>query len=390
MRHPQTDSTPWVPPASRLTVARTTAARPAKTSSSASSTPASGRSTRASPTTAPTRTAARSTTERSACDFGNTAQNADDAPFTCNNKLIGARQMLDTYRAIIGAEPDEFDSARDDDGHGTHTASTAAGNAGVQASVFGVNVAARSPASPRAPTIVAYKALGNLGGFTSDLAAAIDQAVADGVDVINYSIGGGASLSAPTTLAFLFAADAGVFVATSAGNDGPGAGHDRRPRRRAVGDRGRREHAEPLLPGHRRARATAQAYTGASITGGTGARARSSTPPTPAATGADLCLRHARPGQGHRQDRRSAARRQRPRREEPRGVQRPAASGMVLYNTDRRRQPVHRQPLASRPCTSTRRRDCAIKAYIALDGADPTATHQGTGDDRRRAPTRRR
>ena len=40
-----------------------------------------------------------STTERSACDFGNTAVNPDDAPFTCNNKLIGARQMLDTYRA---------------------------------------------------------------------------------------------------------------------------------------------------------------------------------------------------------------------------------------------------------------------------------------------------
>ncbi len=46
--------------------------------------------------------------------------------------------------------------------------------------------------APRAQ-IIAYKGLGNLGGFTSDLAAAIDQAVADGVDVINYSIGGGAA-----------------------------------------------------------------------------------------------------------------------------------------------------------------------------------------------------
>jgi hypothetical protein len=54
------------------------------------------------------------------------------------------------------------------------------------------------------------------------LAAAIDQAVLDGVDVINYSIGGGASLIGADDIAFLFAANAGVFVATSAGNSGPG------------------------------------------------------------------------------------------------------------------------------------------------------------------------
>jgi subtilisin family serine protease len=70
------------------------------------------------------------------CEFGNTAHNPNDAPFTCNNKLIGARQMLATYRALVGAAPDEFNSARDDNGHGTHTASTAAGNAGVAASRY--------------------------------------------------------------------------------------------------------------------------------------------------------------------------------------------------------------------------------------------------------------
>jgi subtilisin family serine protease len=156
------------------------------------------------------------------CEFGNTAQNSNDAPFECNNKLIGARQMLDTYRFFIGADPDEFDSARDDDGHGTHTASTAAGNAGVEASVFGIPRGTISGIAPRA-RVIAYKALGNLGGFTSDLAAAIDQAVADGVDVINYSIGGGAGLPGGDEIAFLFAANAGVFVATSAGNSGSGA-----------------------------------------------------------------------------------------------------------------------------------------------------------------------
>ncbi len=157
------------------------------------------------------------------CEFGNTSHNADDAPFTCNDKLVGARQMLDTYRSIVGADLREYDSARDDNGHGTHTASTAAGNWGIPASILGSELGNISGMAPRAQ-IVAYKALGTLGGFTSDLAAAIDQAVADGVDVINYSVGGGASLLGADDIAFLFAADAGVFVATSAGNEGPGAG----------------------------------------------------------------------------------------------------------------------------------------------------------------------
>ena len=160
------------------------------------------------------------------CEFGNTAHNPADVAFSCNNKLLGARQMLDTYRAVIGADPDEFDSARDDDGHGTHTTSTAAGNAGVDAWILGSPVG-DGPIRGIAPRarVIAYKGLGNLGGFTSDLAAAIDQAVADGVDVINYSIGGGASTTmGADEIAFLFAADAGVFAATSAGNSGPGPG----------------------------------------------------------------------------------------------------------------------------------------------------------------------
>ncbi len=155
-----------------------------------------------------------------ACDFGNTAHNPNDAPFTCNNKLVGARQILPTYRAVVGAIPEEFDSARDDAGHGSHTASTAAGNAGVEATVLGKDVGQISGVAPRAH-IIAYKGLGDLGGFGSDLAAAIDQAVADGVDVINYSIGSSTAAIGPDDLAFLYAADAGVHVATSGGNSGP-------------------------------------------------------------------------------------------------------------------------------------------------------------------------
>lgn len=151
---------------------------------------------------------------------------------TCNNKLIGAQYFNSSFggdAGIAATRPWEFLSARDYNAHGTHTASTAGGNHGVQAtgpaSVFGEV----SGMAPRA-YISAYKALwstqdgSTASGFTADLVAAIDQAVADGVDVINYSISGSTSnFLDPVEIAFLNAADAGVFVAASAGNSGPTA-----------------------------------------------------------------------------------------------------------------------------------------------------------------------
>ena len=100
----------------------------------------------------------------------------------------------------------------------------------MQADIFDRKIAVISGIAPRAQ-IIAYKALGSGGGYTSDLAAAIDQAVADGVDVINYSVGGGAQLVGADTMAFLFAADAGVFAAVSAGNERPRTSTTRRPGR---------------------------------------------------------------------------------------------------------------------------------------------------------------
>jgi subtilisin family serine protease len=152
--------------------------------------------------------------------------NDGSAPLICSNKLIGARESLATYKELIGLDPGEFDSARDSDGHGTHTASTAAGNAGVAATIFGQPRGIISGIAPRA-YVAAYKGLGNSGGFNSDLVAAIDQAVADGVDVINYSIGSSAAADPygqADAMAFLDAYRAGVFVAVSAGNSGPDAG----------------------------------------------------------------------------------------------------------------------------------------------------------------------
>lgn len=155
------------------------------------------------------------------CDFGSGVPG--DAPFTCNNKLVGATWSMPAYASSGLLTPEEFRSARDDDGHGTHTSSTAAGNAGVAAELLGVPRGTVSGIAPRAH-VAMYKACGDLGCFTSDLVAAIDAAVADGVDVINYSIGGGQSnpYTDADALALLAAFDAGIFVATSAGNSGPG------------------------------------------------------------------------------------------------------------------------------------------------------------------------
>jgi subtilisin family serine protease len=155
------------------------------------------------------------------CEFGSAV--TGDAPFTCNNKLIGADRFMATYDAVVGLLPGEFPSARDDNGHGTHTSSTAAGNARVQANIFGVNRGRVSGIAPRAH-VVMYKVCGEDGCFTSDSAAAVQQAILDGVDVLNFSIGGGTNpYSDAVSLAFLDAYNAGIFVAASAGNDGPGA-----------------------------------------------------------------------------------------------------------------------------------------------------------------------
>ena len=142
--------------------------------------------------------------------------------FACNDKMVGGHAFIDTYNDVEGGEVYP-DSARDSNGHGTHTASTAAGAIVDEAPIFGID---RGPISGMAPgaAIVTYKVCGLGGCFGSDSMAAVEQAIFDGVDVINYSIGGGNNpYSDPVELAFLDAYAAGVFVATSAGNEGPGA-----------------------------------------------------------------------------------------------------------------------------------------------------------------------
>jgi subtilisin family serine protease len=157
------------------------------------------------------------------CDFGDNPLTPQSDVFACNRKLISGQPFLDTYNATFNDEPFP-DSARDSEGHGTHTSTTAAGDPVEHAPVSGLD---RGPIHGIAPGafVAVYKVCGTRGCFDSDSVAAVAQAVLDGVKVINFSISGGTDpFTDPVELAFLDAFEAGVFVAAAAGNSGPATG----------------------------------------------------------------------------------------------------------------------------------------------------------------------
>ena len=130
----------------------------------------------------------------------------------CNDKLIG---MYD-YTSSSSSR-----SAEDTIGHGSHTASTVTGNH--WEAPFGGGTFTISGIAPHA-NVIAYKVC-TTGCSPSASSQAVNQGVIDGVDVLNFSISGGvAPWGDSVSIAFRGAVDAGVFVAASAGNDGPGAG----------------------------------------------------------------------------------------------------------------------------------------------------------------------
>ncbi|MHA7240934.1 S8 family serine peptidase [Arthrobacter sp. TMS1-12-1] len=150
----------------------------------------------------------------------------------CNSKVVSAQYFADAFIASVPADkraPEEVLSPVDIDNHGTHTASTAAGKAGVTQTVDGRNFGVSSGVAPEAKISV-YKTCWedkdpNTGGcYSSASVDAINQAILDGVDVLNYSISGSTTTTTdPVSLAFLSATSAGIFVAASAGNSGPTA-----------------------------------------------------------------------------------------------------------------------------------------------------------------------
>ena len=130
----------------------------------------------------------------------------------CNNKVIGGRS---------------FDLRGDDapidvEGHGTHTASTAAGNFVKNASVLGNGNGTAVGMAPRAHLAI-YKVCGSRGCVTSDILAGIDAAIKDGVDILSLSLGGDIHQYNDDIIAIgaFSAMEKGIFVSCSAGNSGP-------------------------------------------------------------------------------------------------------------------------------------------------------------------------
>lgn len=133
----------------------------------------------------------------------------------CNRKLIGARWYAgpDIDRRFLQGD---FLSARDSNGHGTHTASTAGGNVVHNTSFFGLAAGTARGGAPRA-RIAVYKVCWGSCSVASILKG-IDHAIHDGVDVLSLSLGGPDEMAASGTLG---AVARGIPVIMAAGNDGP-------------------------------------------------------------------------------------------------------------------------------------------------------------------------
>ncbi|XP_038904203.1 uncharacterized protein LOC120090550 [Benincasa hispida] len=150
--------------------------------------------------------------------------------FHCNRKLIGARYFNKGYAAYVGSLNATYETARDHDGHGTHTLSTAGGNFISGANVFGNGNGTAKGGSPKA-LVAAYKVCWppvDSGGscFDADILAAIEAAISDGVDVLSLSLGGDSKDFSDDVAAIgaFHAVQQGIVVVCSAGNSGPAPG----------------------------------------------------------------------------------------------------------------------------------------------------------------------
>ncbi|KAJ9705054.1 hypothetical protein PVL29_003212 [Vitis rotundifolia] len=147
----------------------------------------------------------------------------------CNRKLIGARSFSKGLKqqGLIISTPDDYDSPRDFFGHGTHTASTAAGSPVRDANYFGYAKGTAIGIAPKA-RLAAYKVLFDNDTYTSaasDTLAGMDQAIADGVDLMSLSLGFEETTfeQNPIAVGAFAAMEKGIFVSCSAGNSGPEA-----------------------------------------------------------------------------------------------------------------------------------------------------------------------
>ncbi|GAB2293251.1 hypothetical protein Dimus_027457 [Dionaea muscipula] len=157
-----------------------------------------------------------------------TCQTGPDFPASsCNRKIIGAVAFYRGYEAALGGPMNatvESRSPRDTEGHGTHTASTAAGSPVTDAGLFEYAKGEARGMAAKA-RIAVYKICWQFGCYDSDILAAFDRAVEDGVHVISLSVGSGGY--APPyekdsiAIGSFGAIQKGVVVSCSAGNSGP-------------------------------------------------------------------------------------------------------------------------------------------------------------------------
>lgn len=149
---------------------------------------------------------------------------------SCDTKLIGAYAFSDDFERFVPVEnrhPAEQLSPLGVFSHGTHVATTILGNTGVEQTIDGTSFGEGAGVAPAA-SLISYKICWedndpNTGGcYTSASVAAIEQAIENNVDVLNYSISGSnTTIVDPVAMAFKSAAEAGIFVAASGGNSGP-------------------------------------------------------------------------------------------------------------------------------------------------------------------------
>lgn len=134
------------------------------------------------------------------------------------SKVIGAKY----FNLDKSSPPIENPSPVDYQGHGTHTASTAAGGTAAGASLYGVGEGTARGGVPSA-RVAMYKVCWSIGCSDMDMLAGFDEAIADGVNVISVSIGGPSRdfFTDPIAIGAFHAMRKGILTSCSAGNDGP-------------------------------------------------------------------------------------------------------------------------------------------------------------------------